>query len=577
MHSWARCPRRPVRNGGDVGGEGHAARRLPQPSAGPGGDRGDETNEPPVPRRQGRPKLRYLTVFLLKEGIGTYDAALKSADGLRDYNLQRTLSFQGRLYLRPPTTKVPSWVAFVRAGTSHDLGHLRNASTSAVLLLTIRQRLFALTFGYGRFLLKPECFEPDFGLRVVLNSVDPDKLRTVDVQTIEELTVHTKRQTSRSSSLPTFGLDVTRDLLRGVVGQPRDPNLASRLAGSDALAIATRIEFGDLGRKCETILRRFKDDTYKDRFGWIDHMGAVRDPERIREFDGLMLQAIRARDTSAAHLAVPEVLDVARLAGFKYSGQGRGAEPLPDVDLDDYLHIVADDLPGITVDDLRQAHVRAIDAASDQVADQWSVYRCLVFERRVGDRLLVLSGGQWFEVSTSFVRSVDRYVGTMRRSRLRLTPARTGEDEADYNARAAADLPGAVLLDRKLVRCDGAASDIEVCDILTQRGEFVHIKRRTRSATLSHLFSQGTVSAEAFLREESFRLKAREIVRRLNAGAARLVPKDRPKTQNYEVVYAIIADPARELPFFSRLHLMQSTQRLADLGYRFSLLRVPET
>ncbi len=527
-----------------------------------------------MPAPGGRPNLRYLTVLLLKEGTETYEGALKNSEGLRTYDLKRTLPFSGRLYIRPPSGKPPSWVPFVRGGISQDLDYLRNAVSSAVLFFTIRGRVFALTFGYGRFLLKPECFEPDFGLRVVLNTVDPDKLRTVDLRNIEELTVHTRRQTSRSSSLPTFGLDITRDLLRAVVGQPKDPNLASRLAGSDALAIATRLEFPDLGRKCEVILRAFGDDKYKDRFGWIDHMGVVRDPERICELDDLMLQALKARDTSSVHLAVPEVLDVAKLAGFKYAGEPRGAEPHPDVDIDDYLEVLDEKLPELTVERLRQANVRAIDAASDQVADQWSIYRCLVFERKVKEELLVLTGGQWFQVSTSFVRAVDKLVKTIPRSRLRPPSAAVGEEEQKYNARAVAALPGCVLLDCKPVRCVGAASDIEVCDILTKRREFVHVKRKTRSATLSHLFSQGTVSAEAFLREESFRERTKQIVRPLDASIARLIPKERPRTQDYEVVYAIIADPARELPFFSRLHLMQSVQRLADLGYRYSLLRI---
>jgi uncharacterized protein (TIGR04141 family) len=48
---------------------------------------------------------------------------------------------------------------------------LFNASTAAALLLEIEDRLFALTFGYGRHLLDLQRVEQDFGLKVVLNTV----------------------------------------------------------------------------------------------------------------------------------------------------------------------------------------------------------------------------------------------------------------------------------------------------------------------------------------------------------------------------------------------------------------------
>ncbi|MEA2231579.1 MAG: hypothetical protein QOD83_1395 [Solirubrobacteraceae bacterium] len=95
-----------------------------------------------------------------------------------------------------------------------DLDDLFNASTSAALLVEADERLFALTFGHGRHLLEPEAIEQDFGLKVVLNTVEPTQLKSVDARTIDELTVHTRRDVSRDSSFSAFGLDPTRDLLR---------------------------------------------------------------------------------------------------------------------------------------------------------------------------------------------------------------------------------------------------------------------------------------------------------------------------------------------------------------------------
>ena len=89
----------------------------------------------------------------------------------------------------------------------------------------------ASPFGQGRHQLHHEAFELDFGLKVTLNSVDADKLRSLDVRTIEEVTVHTRRQVSRSSSLDAFNVDIQRDLLGSVTGEPSDTSLAKRLTG----------------------------------------------------------------------------------------------------------------------------------------------------------------------------------------------------------------------------------------------------------------------------------------------------------------------------------------------------------
>jgi hypothetical protein len=95
---------------------------------------------------------------------------------------------------------------------------------------------------------------------------------------------------------------------------------------------------------------------------------------------------------------------------------------------------------------------------------------------------------------------------------------------------------------------------------------------RSRSATLSHLFSQGVVSAETFLRDATFRQDLAERLRdRGQVNAARLIPAARPATQDWEIVCAVVgcehgAGP-RSLPFFSQLNFkiaLSVSNRLAS-------------
>ena len=125
------------------------------------------------------------------------------------------------------------------------------------------------------------------------------------------------------------------------------------------------------------------------------------------------------------------------------------------------------------------------------------------------------------------------------------------------------------------------ATDVECCDLLSNQGEFIHVKKRGASATLSHLFAQGSVAAELFMQEGEFREQVRQ---RLAAdGCAEhvgLIPEGRPPAGQFKVVYAIIAKhdaqnrPPR-LPFFSAVNLMQHHQRLQRLGMEASIRYIP--
>lgn len=121
--------------------------------------------------------------------------------------------------------------------------------------------------------------------------------------------------------------------------------------------------------------------------------------------------------------------------------------------------------------------------------------------------------------------------------------------------------------------------------MLSAKGEFIHVKRKTRSATLSHLFAQGTVSATTFVADGTFRDELRGVVENETTEPQRStwldiipegrVPVDRSK---YSVSYAVIANSTRAgtdwLPFFSKLNLMQNGQQLLNLGFRVSISRV---
>ena len=144
-------------------------------------------------------------------------------------------------------------------------------------------------------------------------------------------------------------------------------------------------------------------------------------------------------------------------------------------------------------------------------------------------------------------------------------------------ATRAANALGIALMDRKLVSIGGAS--IEVADLVSHAGELIHVKRKTQSATLSHLFAQGRISAEALKADDTVRVAAAAYLDAEGRvpGSLLLSPFDaRTKT----VVYAVIASNAAQLPgklpFFSRLNLWQAHRYLAaTLDFQVEFLGIP--
>jgi len=522
-----------------------------------------------------KPRLRQFNFFLLKEDVSTPEDALRF-----DQELE-ILSITGgaTLAVKPRQSNPPWWVEFLRPYVENGgpLQDLFNSSTSAVVLLQSGGRIFALTFGHGRNLLDPVSFERDFGLKVVLNTVAPDQLKSIDARTFEDLTVHTRRDVSQASPIEAFGLDVSRDLVRAVTGRPRDETLARQVTGSDALSLRSRAQVPDLPALCERLLAAYRSDAYKERFGWIDQLRPVKDPAQVASLNGVLVHAIRERAIDDLHMAPPGPLDWARIEGFRLSTEPSDAELHSDPPISAYLDSL-DEPQDIDMDRLKRDRVMAMGSDQGEVYETWSVYRCLVFEARLDERLYALSSGDWFSIENSFADEVTTFAETVPTLDIDLPDARRGMTEQQYNA-STPGVADVLCMDRELVRVPGRGA-IELCDLLSRNSQFIHVKRRGASSTLSHLFQQGLVSAELLFRDHAFRTEARNTVDALDSSFTAAVPQDRPGPQKCEVAYVVITRSNRSspltLPFFSLVALRTAVLQLQDWGYKVAVRAVHE-
>jgi uncharacterized protein (TIGR04141 family) len=105
----------------------------------------------------------------------------------------------------------------------------------------------------------------------------------------------------------------------------------------------------------------------------------------------------------------------------------------------------------------------------------------------------------------------------------------------------------------------------------------IHVKNKGQSAQLSHLFSQGKVSAECFVSDPTFRKQVSDIATQ-KFGAEVFDYARKPLSEEFEIVYAIIdtktSSIEEKLPFFSKVNLMITAQELDRMHFKYSVCLV---
>lgn len=435
------------------------------------------------------PRQQRITLLLLKEG--TEDEEVWVASRIAEQSQVEVGALRGTLSIGFNKSSAPNWSKYLRDHINNGrLANLRNASTAAAILFEGSGRRFLACFGYGRSMVNLELCEPDFGLKVVVNSIKPNRLKSIDARGFEEITRHTKRDVSRESALSAFEIDTERDVVRSLTGSPEDEGLAKRLSGADALALNTKRQLPELPKLCGELLEAYESTEYKNRgFEFIDHLRRVTNKAELEELDATLVDALSKGGDALndLHLAVPEAIDWLAVAGIRFTGERSSSELHTDPSISAYLQLRAD--KEIDLTRLKRDQVIAIGAETEEAIGHWSIYKCIVFETRRQDRLYVLSAGDWFWVSEDYAKAVTESVEQIPELDLELPDCPPGSREDAYNV-LAAEATGCICLDGKFVT-QSVPDPVEICDLLSPKRQLIHVKKRGASSTLSHLFNQG--------------------------------------------------------------------------------------
>ncbi|MBB4071396.1 DUF6119 family protein [Canibacter oris] len=539
-----------------------------------------------------------ITMYLLNESVNTFKEALHSEKKLQ--TMTTKLGDYGYIYYENPIRNTPKWANFLKQFSGHPaLDNINVQSSSALFLFKFKKRFFALTFGHGRNFLDLSKIEHRFGLKVVLSEIKPQDLKSVDFKEYEDGVISNSKNSARKTSIYSFGIDSATDILRGVTGSPSDNSyFQGNIAGGDSLVFTYDSDWKsgknsapirNLFAFCKKILKTFNSNNYKKYYDWIDDLSIVKDAQLIKELNNELITDLRNINVDLTYLAPPDVIAWEDIEHFKITGTS--SYEYTELDLKEYLNkLTKKAREKIDISKLKSRNVYVTYSRSGVSEKRWTLYRCLVSEKQYKDKQYALLEGEWYEINQALATKVNSAINEIAHSNLTLPPANKGEKEAEYNRRIASSSKGSiVLMDKKIIYPEGAPSGVEFCDLYSLSDKnMIHVKRKSQSATLSHLFAQGVVASQCLLHDAQYRNRIRSYFQQsltpnsannyLNSIPETITTADRDK---YKITFAVITDSTRTgkdwLPFFSKVNLMGQAKFIRGLGLQLEILKVPIT
>lgn len=506
-----------------------------------------------------------LSIALIKTGV-------EENNILKETYRFISLEEEKKLYYKVMPPQTPKWVVnFFNNINVDEFEVLKSNSVSAVIIYRVHvdgngERMFAVCFGFGRNMLNSNAIERRFGLLTVMNSVEPDKFRSIDTNRIESIPINSRTQSSALSDIANFNIDIDKDILKSATGKTSIDGNDSTISGSDFLSVSTDGNYESITPLLQECYRRYKEDRYKINFAWIDIMQDVKDTQLIDSLNEKMLDQLNSEDATDVWISFPDIIDWES----PYQIKLRSENLYQDIDINT---LKAEYGSLSTIEYLKKKKIFLLVDGS--IRYNWPLYKCLYSDVQYNNRQYLLNDAKWYEVDNDLVSKANTYYDEAEISDIEM-PNYACVSEKEYNIMASQN-EDRFLLDRDLVMYGG--SKIEVCDIYTCDKQFIHVKKYNGSAVLSHLFFQGYVSAESLM-DSSYRNLVNEKFMKIENEMLRerfLFPIDKIVNSDYEIIFAIAHKDVEtgqkpHIPFFSKVSFRNMATKLTNYGFKVKIL-----
>ncbi|WP_325964826.1 TIGR04141 family sporadically distributed protein [Serratia rhizosphaerae] len=446
----------------------------------------------------------------------------------------------------------------------------RNSSAGAVLMIDYKDERFLIPFGTGHHLINDNYIVREFGLRTTLNVISQNKIRSLDKGNHNEINLLTRNQSTKEVDIRNLKIDSELDILTTLTGMCSEELLGDKVTGRDAFVITPDISFTEITGLLDKIIEIYQRPVPSE-FEWVNNIKQADDDE-VEILDLELVDIINSGEYTDIVLGEPEIVDWEQQRGYCF--ERRANSPIyPVIALEHFIEYCKLKKVDITVDVLKNKSIHTLNEQNESIK-KWSIYRCLYAEVKNGDRSYILRNGVWYCADRDFLTTIDNAIEQIEiYEDYASLPVYSFEREEDYIRHLCNNDGSFSLMDQDFIYHGGGYSKVEFCDVIKDDNALIHIKYYTGSQSMSHLFSQGYISAELFVGDKDFREKLNNSL----PEKLRINSDVRPNTNDYKVVFAIASkcDLPKGLPIFSKINLKNFHKQLTNLGYKVRICRIP--
>ncbi len=554
-----------------------------------------------------RPKTRLATLYRFVAGIG--DSHEDMFYAFTFYVSEQSLDKQHAdtefievggvsavwIGIQEPEKKA-EWTEEFATTTGLDLAYSERRC-GGLLLLGIDGIAYALSYGNGYRLIPDELTDQRFGLSFLIRRLDGGQVKDLVRRRANGRGRIDSTVVAAGAPVWMLGIAENVEIIRRIGGRAK--NLKVTFSSTDGRAVnvegsvGLRMRFGvepaalvaDI-RECARVCREEEPDPALE---FIEYVQPVTDLDTKAVLDDELEKLLAATGPDACEWLIPVVpTSVLQQYGQAHSftikiGHGK-ADLSPSLELEDIIRRTRVQRDGERVKTLRCGHVSLNDdEAGKEVLASASADKWLEANVSYGARRFFLMDGDGFEIGADYVRASRDAISRLfpATPTISLPPWSLPErrTEYDYNCYVEARSRGQYLcLDKNRAVRDplGARSPLEICDLLGPEDELIHVKRAEGSAPLSHLFSQGLISAQSLVAGPPAVLE--RFVR-----TVAILPRGRSLAAGFKptkVVYAILLPKGKQLTPdtlfpFSQATLAHAARILGTYGIDVEVVGIP--
>jgi len=516
-----------------------------------------------------------LSVYLLRpEKVKDFESNLKKP-GTDVRPLASPLD--GEFISLPSEPDEPGWVGAVRSALYNPDGLTLEAQTPGGLMV-LRQgtNTFVVAFGHAWHRLKDKWLESDFGLRVALNSIPPDKLIEIRAEQVFAKRHIASERAPRASLVDEFGVEFDRDLVASMQGIPSVKLFGEHLRGGTSLRVDLPIS--ELEAVLDKAAKLFASTEYKKRWPEVGNITPIRDSDLIAKLEAqLDTEFASGQAQKKLVLFTPsqrrnEEPEVAQ--SFVFGRLSKNSATTPYLLVGSWLSFLKEKGLSLSVEAARETTIHLLNEAKELIKD-CNAFDCLCYELTLGGKLFILSSGVWYEVVSDFIKRVNQSIANIGEPPLSLPEWDHAESEAAYNKRCAKPA-GFLHFDCANVIFGGGQSKFEFCDFLHQKTKALFFaKIASKSSGMSHLFEQVRRTEELlFSTDGTFREELKKVFAKYHPKTDAEWLNSRPFNGDWNMCMVSLGREKDELPFFAKCGLWRLNKDLTERGHVVSFKAV---